>query len=266
VRPVGCRTVRLMGAVGRRVLAGVAVTTVAGGALLGGEALVVAHREYLSADTAPSIAGTFGRAFAPPLRLAVLGDSTAAGVGVSRVEDTVAGRVAQAIADTGRFVTLDGLAVSGSRVADLAPQVSRALVHPPDVALVLVGANDATHATRLASLGHELGAAVERLRRAGVAVVVGTCPDMGAPTAFPKPLRYVVAAEGRRVGAASRAAVRDAGGVAVDIGAATGPAFRSDPRRYLSSDRFHPSAEGYALWAAALDAAVREAAATHPVG
>jgi lysophospholipase L1-like esterase len=89
---------------------------------------------------------------------------------------------------------------------------------------------------------------------------------MGSATAIHRPLRSIVAWEGRRVGAASRSAVRAAGGVAVDIGAATGPAFRSDPRRYLSSDRFHPSAEGYALWAAALDAAVREAAATHPVG
>jgi lysophospholipase L1-like esterase len=255
-----------MGRVIRRVAAGVAATTFAGGALLGGEALLVSRREFLSADTAPSVAGTFGRAFAPPLRLAVLGDSTAAGVGVTRVEDSVAGRVAQTIADTGRFVTLDGLAVSGSRVADLAPQVSRALVHPPDVALVLIGANDATHLTSRDGLRHDLAAAVARLRSAGVAVVVGTCPDMGAPTAFHQPLRLVVAWEGRRVGRAERAAVRASGGVAVDIGAATGAAFRGDPRRYLSSDRFHPSAEGYALWAAALDPAVREAAATHPVG
>ncbi|MDQ1713602.1 MAG: hypothetical protein QOE45_3052 [Frankiaceae bacterium] len=255
-----------MGRVIRRVAAGVAATTVAGGALLGVEAVLVSRRDFLSADSAPSITGTFGRAFAPPLRLAVLGDSTAAGVGVSRVEDSVAGRAARAIADAGRFVTLDGLAVSGSRVADLGPQVSRALVHPPDVAVILIGANDATHLTRLSRVRHDLAAAVGRLRGAGVVVVVGTCPDMGAPTAFHRPLRYVVAWEGRRIGRAELEAVTDAGGMAVDIGAATGAEFRSDPDRYLSSDRFHPSADGYALWAAALDGAVRLAAATHPVG
>jgi lysophospholipase L1-like esterase len=247
-----------MGAV-RRVAFGLAATTVAAGALLGGEALYVTRREYLSADTAPAIRGTYGRAFAPPLRFAVLGDSTGAGVGVSRVEDSVAGRIAQVLADTGRFVTLDGLAVSGSRVADLAPQVSRALVHRPDVALVLIGANDATHATRLGGIRHDIGEAVGRLTRAGVAVVVGTCPDMGAATAFPEPLREVVAWLGRRVGAASGDAARAAGAAVVDIGAETGAAFRADPRRYLASDRFHPSADGYALWANAVAGAVRQA-------
>ena len=252
--------------IARRVAVGVAATTVAGGALLAAEAVVVSRREFLSADSAPSVGGTFGRAFAPPLRLAVLGDSTAAGIGVTRVEDTVAGRLAQAVADTGRFVTLDGLGVSGSRASDLAPQVSRALMHPPDVAVVLIGANDATHAARLGLVGDDVREAVRRLREAGTTVVVGSCPDMGAATAFLPPLRHVVAWHGRRVGDAVRDAARDSGAVVVDLGAETGPAFRSDPDRYLSSDRFHPSAEGYALWAASLADEVRAAAATHPVG
>jgi lysophospholipase L1-like esterase len=248
-----------------RVVRVVLATTLGAAAVLGGEALYVSRREFLSADTAPPVAGTFGRAFAPPLRLAVLGDSTGAGVGVSRVDDTVAGRMARVLADTGRFVTLDGLAVSGSRAADLAPQVSRALVHPPDVAVVLIGANDATHATRLGDVEREVAAAVRRLRTAGVAVVVGSCPDMGSATAFPQPLRAIVSWRGRRVGEVTRDAAREAGAAVVDIGAETGPAFRSDPGRYLSSDEFHPSADGYALWADALAAATREAAAAQRV-
>jgi lysophospholipase L1-like esterase len=230
--------------------------------LLGVEAVMAQRREYLSADTAPAIGGTFGRAFAPPLRLAVLGDSTGAGVGVSRVEDSVAGRVAQTIADTGRFVTLDGLAVSGSRARDLAPQVSRALVHPPDVALILIGANDATHMTGLNAVREDVRDAVRRLRDAGVAVVVGTCPDMGSGRVFAWPLREVVAFQGRQVAEASRRGTHDAGGVAVDIGAETGHEFGRDPHRYLSSDLFHPSADGYALWANALADAVRAASSS----
>lgn len=244
----------------RRVAYGVAATAFAGGLVLGAELLLVSRREFLAAETAPPIRGEFGRAFAPPLRLAVLGDSTAAGVGVTAVEDTVAGRLARVLADQGRFVTLDGLGVSGSRAADLAPQVSRALVHKPDVAVVLIGANDATHATRLDDVRRDVREAVERLHAAGVRVVVGTCPDMGAPTAYLPPLRQVVAWNGRRVGAATREAATIAGAVPVDIGAETGSAFRSDPGRYLSSDEFHPSADGYALWADALADEVRAAA------
>ena len=244
----------------RRVAVGFAATTVAGGALLAVEALAASRREYLSAETAPPVRGEFGRAFAPPLRLAVLGDSTAAGVGVSRVEDTVAGHLARRLADTARFVTVDGLGVSGSRAADLAPQVSRALVHPPDVAVILIGANDATHATGLADVRRDVRAAVERLHAAGVHVVVGSCPDMGSATAFLPPLRQVVAWQGRRVGAATREAAVVGGAAVVDIGAETGPDFRRDPAKYLSSDRFHPSGDGYALWADALADEVRAAA------
>lgn len=250
----------------RRVAAGVALTTVAGGSLLAVEALLVTRREFLPADSAPSVGGTFGRAFTPPLRLAMLGDSTAAGTGVTRVEETVAGRLAQAIGDTGRFVTLDGLGVSGSRASDLATQVSRALVHPPDVAVILVGANDATHGSRLALVQEDVADAVRRLREAGAAVVVGSCPDMGAATAYLPPLRQVVAWHGRRVGAAIREAAAGEGAATVDIGGETGQAFRSDRKRYLSSDEFHPSADGYALWAESLADEVRAAAATHPVG
>jgi lysophospholipase L1-like esterase len=139
-------------------------------------------------------------------------------------------------------------------------------VHPPDVAVVLIGANDATHLTRLDDLRRDVADAVRRLRESGATVVVGSCPDMGSATAFLPPLRHVVAWEGRRVGAATREAAGEAGGVTVDIGAETGPAFRADPDRYLSTDRFHPSAEGYALWAASLADEVRAGAATHPVG
>lgn len=245
---------------------GLAATTVAGGALLAVEALIVSRREFLSADTAPPIRGEFGRAFAPPFRLAVLGDSTAAGVGVRTVEDTVAGRLARVVADTGRFVTLDGLGVSGSRAADLATQVSRALMHKPDVAVILIGANDSTHLTDLGDVRRDVRAAVERLHAAGVRVVVGSCPDMGSATAFLPPLRQVVAWQGRRVGAATREAAVVAGAAVVDIGAETGPEFRRDPGRYLSSDEFHPSEDGYALWAAALADEVRAAAVAQSVG
>ena len=245
---------------------GVAATTVLGGGLLAIEALIASRREYLSADTAPSIRGEFGRAFAPPLRLAVLGDSTAAGVGVSAVDETVAGRLARTIADTGRFVTLDGLGVSGSRAGDLGTQVSRALVHKPDVAVILIGANDSTHLTDLGDVKRDVRAAVERLHAAGVRVVVGSCPDMGAATAFLPPLRQLVAWQGRRVGEATREAGVVAGAAVVDIGAETGAAFRREPDRYLSSDRFHPSAAGYALWADALAPEVRAAAAAESVG
>jgi lysophospholipase L1-like esterase len=243
-----------------RTGAGVLALGLLGGVVLTVEAVAAARRTYVSGDTAPPLMGTFGDAGPPPLRVVVLGDSTAAGVGVDATGETVGGRLATLLAATGRRVILDGVGVSGSRAADLRTQVSRALLHGrPDIAVVLVGANDATHVTSLDDIRRDLAAAVARLRDADVAVVVGTCPDLGAARAFAQPLRELVAWSGRRVAGAERDAVRAAGGVAVDLAARTGPVFRADPGT-LSEDEFHPSADGYDLWALALYPAVYDAA------
>jgi lysophospholipase L1-like esterase len=243
-----------------RAGAGALALGLLGGVALAAEVLAAATRSYLPADSAPSPQGVFGDPEAPEIRLAVLGDSTAAGLGATRTEETVGGRLATLLAATGHRVALDGVGVSGSRTGDLGPQVSRALLHGhPDVAVILVGANDATHLTGGDAVRRNLGEAVRRLREAGTAVVVGTCPDLGAARAFAQPLREIVAWSGRRVAEAEREAVRQRGGVTVDLAARTGPVFRADEGT-LAGDRFHPSADGYDLWALALYPAVYDAA------
>ena len=228
------------------------------------EGLVASRRQYVSSDLAPGVSGTFGQGNSPSLRLLMLGDSTAAGIGVDSTEETVGGRLSELIASTGRQVRLDSVAVSGSRVADLAPQISRALVRgAPDIAVILVGANDAIHFTPLDELERHLSDAVRRLRAAGSEVVVGTCPDLGAARNFAQPLREVVGWAGRRVATSSEQATIAGGGVPVDLAARTGPVFRADPGT-LSGDAFHPSADGYQLWALALYPDVYEAARSVP--
>jgi lysophospholipase L1-like esterase len=241
------------------------VTTLAAGAALTAavlalEAWLATRRAYLPAASAPQVEGEFGEAAGgAPLRLALIGDSCAAGVGVQSVAETVGGRLAARLAGEGRRVRLSGAAIAGSRTGDLGPQVSRALLGRPDVAVVLIGANDALHASPLPVVRRHLGDAVRRLRGAGVNVVVGTCPDLGAARAFAQPLRSLLAVRSRQLASAQADAVRAGGGVPVDLAALTGSVFRADPGT-LSADRFHPSADGYRLWAEAMLPAVREAA------
>lgn len=224
--------------------------------LLTGEALLATYRTYLPPDAAPPVEGSFGDPTDPPLRLTLLGDSTAAGVGARRTAETVGARIATALSRD-HHVTLASVAVSGSRAGDLGPQVSRALLGHPDVAIVLVGANDATHGTPLRGLARHLHDAVARLRAAGVAVVVGTCPDMSARN-FLWPLREVVAWQGRRVARAQAIATHEADAAVVPLGELVGPLFRADPST-LCPDDFHPSARGYELWTEALLPVVQRA-------
>jgi lysophospholipase L1-like esterase len=53
--------------------------------------------------------------------------------------------------------------------------------------------------------------------------------------------------------------VLDAGGAVVDLGEETGAVFRADAGT-LCHDGFHPSADGYRVWAHALYPAVAQAA------
>ncbi|MDT5032276.1 MAG: hypothetical protein QOC94_2447, partial [Actinoplanes sp.] len=208
---------------------------------------------------------SMGPSSAPVLRLVLLGDSAAIGVGVEWLSDTVGGQLARLLAegtaDTGeRHVLLTSVGVAGSRSTDLATQVARALLGDrPDVAVVLIGAHDATGLRSPEESAEHLGSAVRRLRDAGVQVVVGTCPDLGALRSIAQPLRQVTGWMGRRMARAQVRAVLAADGIVVELAEETGAVFRADAGT-LCYDGFHPSADGYRVWAHALYPAVEEAA------
>jgi lysophospholipase L1-like esterase len=238
--------------------------TLGGAAVLATEAAVARGRRYAKPDPNLAIRTSHGDRELPPTRLVLLGDSSALGVGVGRVVDTVGGRLAELLVADGYRVELSSVAVVGSRSTDLATQVARALLGPkPDAAVILVGANDATGLHRPIEAAEALGAAVARLREANVPVVVGTCPDLGAVRSIAPPLRQLISLRGRRVAKAQDASVRAAGGVPVDLATLTGAVFRADAGT-LSSDGYHPSADGYRVWAHALMPAVRDAIAVTP--
>ncbi|HEX5595846.1 MAG TPA: SGNH/GDSL hydrolase family protein [Micromonosporaceae bacterium] len=256
--------------VGRAAANTLIAGTVGAVVLLAVEAMVARNRRYARPELSLALRATFGPAAAPALRLVLLGDSSALGVGVDRVDETVGGQLARLLsggtvsAGTARQVHLSSVAVVGSRSSDLATQVARALLgQRPDVAVILVGVHDATDLRRPGEAAVHLGSAVRRLRQAGVAVVVGTCPDLGAVRAIAPPLRQIAGWLGRRTARAQAQAVRAAGGVAVDLAAETGPVFRADEGAF-SYDGYHPSADGYRVWAHALLPAVASAATAAP--
>jgi lysophospholipase L1-like esterase len=255
----------LTGRIGKSTGTALIAGAISGAALLAGEVLAARARRYAKPTMGLALRTSMGPSSAPTVRLVLLGDSAAIGVGVEWLSETVGGQLARLLAegtpDTGeRHVLLSSVGVAGSRSTDLATQVARALLGDrPDVAVVLIGANDAASLRTPEEAAAHLGAAVRRLRAAGVEVVVGTCPDLGALRAIAPPLRQVAGLIGRRMAKAQAKAVVEAGGVVVDLAAETGAVFRADAGT-LCYDGFHPSADGYRVWAHALYPAVEEAA------
>lgn len=188
-----------------------------------------------------------------PLTLAMLGDSTAAGYGVAKPRQTPGALLAAGLAARlRRPVRLRTFAVVGATSSMLRPQVSAAVEVRPDVAVILVGANDVTRRIPPAAAVRHLVAAVRRLRETGAVVVVGTCPDLGAIQPIPQPLRWFARRWSRQMAAAQTIAVLEAGGVTVSLGDLVGPMFAAAPEQMFAFDGFHPSFEGYGRAAAVL--------------
>jgi lysophospholipase L1-like esterase len=195
----------------------------------------------------PDPAGWYGRGRpGPAIKVVLLGDSSAAGYGVDRTVETPGAHLASGIAaKANRRVHLRTYAKVGAQSSDLDGQIDQALPTAPDLAVILIGANDVTHRVRPSESVRYLGDAVRRLVEGGAKVLDGTCPDLGTIKPIPPPLKQLARSWSRRLAAAQAIAVVEEGGVAVSLGSILGPTFQAAPALLFGPDRFHPSAEGY---------------------
>lgn len=200
-----------------------------------------------------------------PLRLAVLGDSAAAGYGADTPRETFGAYLASGLADLAQApVFLNSVAVVGAMTSDLMTQIPEALAAQPDVCALIIGANDVTHKVLPSASIRNLTKAVEAMRESGAHVVVGTCPDLGTIRPIAPPLRQVARRWSRRLAAAQAIAVVEAGGAAVSLGTILGPEFDAKPAEMFGPDRFHPSPAGYRSCAAAMLPTVASAVGIEP--
>lgn len=103
------------------------------------------------------------------IRLAVLGDSLAAGYGLSP-EQAFPVRLQAALKAEGRDVTILNNGVSGDTSAGGLDRVEWMLGDKPDIVMVELGANDALRGIDPASTERNLSTIIEKLKAAGVTV------------------------------------------------------------------------------------------------
>lgn len=199
---------------------------------------------YLPEGTGPHPAPTPDRSRL--IRMVMLGDSLAAGLGVDEPEQLPGPVLARGLAShSSRTVQLDTFAICGSTSRRLRAQVDTVLLDPPQVAVIMIGANDVTRRVPPWESAKLLGDAVSRLVAAGTAVVVGTCPDLGTIRSIPQPLRTLAHTSSLKLGRLQREAVGRAGGVAAPLAQLLAHDFLAQPDTFFGRDHYHPSSAGY---------------------
>ena len=104
-----------------------------------------------------------------PIKLAILGDSLAAGYGV-KPGQSVPARLEAALKAQGRNVTVINHGVSGDTTAGGLDRIDWMLADKPDIVMVELGANDALRGLDPAAAERNLDAIIAKLKAAGVTV------------------------------------------------------------------------------------------------
>ena len=197
--------------------------------------------------------GIEGTAFAgTPLRILVLGDSSAAGVGVELQEQALAQPLAQALAARlSRPVAWQLLAKSGIDTSEALALAEDDSLQPADVLVTALGVNDVTgqkSAARFVGDYRRLLDAVKR--RAGISLFVANgLPPMHLLPALPQPLRWYLGQCAFRLDRALQdwiATMPDARFLSLHWGEGGD----------VAQDGFHPGPTQYRRWAAMLAQAI----------
>jgi lysophospholipase L1-like esterase len=243
----------------RRAVLGFTALAIGGSALIGIEIVIALRREYLPIEPALKLNDTFGDPGDEAITLVVMGDSTAAGLGAGEPAQAYPQVIARRLASDGYRVDLRVFGLSGARVKDaLNEQLPKVIEVDPDYVFIAIGANDVTHLTPLGDLHSDMQEILRKLDELTEAeTVIAGAPDMRAP-AFYEPLRSLAGWRGRQVADTIEEAGRDQGVAVVELAKETGPKFGTDPERFHSADDFHPSADGYRLWADAIYPVLKE--------
>jgi lysophospholipase L1-like esterase len=191
-----------------------------------------------------------------PLRLVIVGESTAMGVGVLEHAAGLAGQTARALAAAiGRPVQWRVLGRSGATARALLKEfIDPAPPLEADVVVVILGVNDTLGFSSPGRWLAALDALLRSVRRRSVAaaVVLAAVPPMQHFPALPSPLRQVL---GLRAYVLDLVAIRWAKERPAVVHVPHPSAERSEIPQIFCPDGFHPSAMGYERWSAALAAA-----------
>ncbi|MEE9913915.1 MAG: SGNH/GDSL hydrolase family protein [Deltaproteobacteria bacterium] len=192
-----------------------------------------------------------------PLRLLILGDSAAAGVGVSTQNEALSGRLVSALGSDFR-VSWTLMAQTGHTAKAVLAALETASPEVFDVVVTSIGVNDVTHGTKIRKWINQQRQIIDLLQSKFHAryILLSSLPPMHLFPALPQPLRWYLGMRARRFN-----------GLLTEIAADCSRCELVTTHfpledAYMAADGFHPGALAYSLWAAQIAAAIRNRLAT----
>lgn len=180
----------------------------------------------------------------PPLKLLILGDSAAAGVGVSLQNQALSGQLARALGADFR-VSWKLIAQTGRRAKDVLTVLEETVPEKFDVVVTSIGVNDVTHGTGRQTwiAGQEKIIRLLLSKFQSPFIVLSGIPPMHLFPALPQPLRWYLGSRAKQFNSALQDSVkgcRQCTFVSIDFPLETS---------YMAHDGFHPGARAYSFWA-----------------
>lgn len=182
----------------------------------------------------------------PERRLLVIGESTAAGVGVQRHEQGLASQLSRLVHErTGQTIAWHTFGINGATLAELLDQLPLSELPEADTVLLSIGVNDTTGFTQRSRFRRQLRLLRDQLRNhhAGPLYLLGV-PPMHRFTALPSPLRQMMGWRARQLDAVYRNLARQQPEDFVHL--------RYQPvtdSSLLAEDGYHPGETGYRMMA-----------------
>ena len=181
-----------------------------------------------------------------PVRLLVLGDSTASGVGTGSQATALPGNLARAIRERfDRGTQWEALGRNGATARDIITDyLAEAAAGQFDLVFLTIGANDALGLRSRRAFRRDVRAIVDRMRAANpdALILVSLMPRFDRFASLRNPVKWNLALHAASLDDGARYAVDGMPGVfAIPKPAPYTPEF-------WASDGFHPSAQGYTEW------------------
>ncbi len=178
-----------------------------------------------------------------------LGDSLTFGFGTDNYQDSYTYQVAQYLSQNGQGILLKDFSFPGYKSLDILQTVDAVIAYKPDIVTVFVGVNDTHKLVQSGDFTKNYNQILSRLSSETKArIYVINLPYLGAKSILLTPYNHYFDSKTRERNNTLRQLADKYRASYIDLYTPTVNRFKKDGPWY-SKDLYHPSAQGYKIWA-----------------